>query len=228
MTRRDIIIISVLINAALLTLLFSTAITTSEDLIKENPKIEEAISLKPHSKPEYSSQTPALNSMITSQSSPVDEIDQALKVKASKLAYLQKITEHYQEESTPATVVTTTTDKHPNTIKITIKRGDSLDRIAKANYTTVEAIIKENQLASTQLKIGETLYLPIPKKNTSTLSEKENNSPSNRKFYTIEANDNPWKIARKNQVKLSELLKLNNLNEEKARNLKVGDKLRIR
>ena len=48
------------------------------------------------------------------------------------------------------------------------------------------------------------------------------------KFYTVKQGDNPWTIAVKNQLKVDELLKLNDLNDEKARRLRPGDKLRIR
>ncbi len=39
--------------------------------------------------------------------------------------------------------------------------------------------------------------------------------------------DSPWTIAVKNQMKVEDLLKLNNLNEAQAKRLKPGDQLRI-
>ncbi|NGX46548.1 MAG: hypothetical protein K940chlam2_01740, partial [Chlamydiae bacterium] len=45
---------------------------------------------------------------------------------------------------------------------------------------------------------------------------------------TVVSGDNPWTIAVKNRIKVDQLLKLNGLNEEKARCLKPGDRLRIR
>jgi LysM repeat protein len=47
-------------------------------------------------------------------------------------------------------------------------------------------------------------------------------------YYTVKVGDNPWMIAMKHHLKLEELLKLNGLNEEKARKLKPGDRLRIK
>lgn len=47
-------------------------------------------------------------------------------------------------------------------------------------------------------------------------------------YYIVQNGDSPWKIAKKCNIKVEDLLRLNNLNEEKARNLKIGQKLRIR
>ncbi|HSX13751.1 MAG TPA: LysM domain-containing protein [Chlamydiales bacterium] len=47
-------------------------------------------------------------------------------------------------------------------------------------------------------------------------------------YYIVKVGDNPWGIAMKHHMKLEELLKLNQLNEEKARKLKPGDRLRTR
>ncbi len=47
-------------------------------------------------------------------------------------------------------------------------------------------------------------------------------------YYTMKVGDNPWVIAMKHHMKVEELLRLNGLNEEKARKLKPGDRLRIK
>jgi LysM repeat protein len=44
----------------------------------------------------------------------------------------------------------------------------------------------------------------------------------------MKVGENPWAIAIRHHMKLDELLRLNGLNEEKARKLKPGDRLRIR
>jgi LysM repeat protein len=51
---------------------------------------------------------------------------------------------------------------------------------------------------------------------------------SDEMFYIVKAGDNPWKIAKKFHLPFEKLLQLNHLDEAKARNLKVGQKLRIR
>lgn len=51
---------------------------------------------------------------------------------------------------------------------------------------------------------------------------------STAEYYVIKSGDNPWKIARRFNMDFEELLALNSLDEEKARNLKIGQKIRIR
>lgn len=47
-------------------------------------------------------------------------------------------------------------------------------------------------------------------------------------YYTVQAGENPWVIAKKNHIKVDALLKLNNLNKQSAKKIRPGDKLRIR
>jgi LysM repeat protein len=47
-------------------------------------------------------------------------------------------------------------------------------------------------------------------------------------YYTIKGGDNPWKIAKQYGVNVDDLLKLNGLNDERAKNLKPGDKIRVK
>jgi LysM repeat protein len=56
---------------------------------------------------------------------------------------------------------------------------------------------------------------------------KEISSSSDLLKYTVQSGDNPERIARRHRVRLSDLLKINNLNEEQAKNLKVGQVLYI-
>ena len=68
------------------------------------------------------------------------------------------------------------------------------------------------------------------KKNAATeskTSKGKQGAPSDE-FYIIKPGDNPWKIAKKFHLSFEKLLQLNNLDEAKARNLKVGSRLRIR
>lgn len=54
------------------------------------------------------------------------------------------------------------------------------------------------------------------------------NEIKKEQFYVVQCGDNPWTIAIKHHIKVSELLKLNHLDNKKARQLKPGDRLRIR
>ena len=79
---------------------------------------------------------------------------------------------------------------------------------------------------------------PEPQASTATVVKKPQKSdakpaknaspPSGDGYYVVKAGDNPWKIAKKFHLSFEKLLQLNHLDEAKARNLKVGQKLRIR
>lgn len=133
-------------------------------------------------------------------------------------------------------------------VEITVKRGDALEKIARSNGTTVEVIKKINNLSGSKLNIGQVLRIPVPataaargsqpaKSNsaiaasppsTPKISEPKTFPTSEVKYYTIKSGDNPWKIAKEHKVKYDDILKWNGMDEEKARNLKVGDKIRVK
>ncbi len=108
--------------------------------------------------------------------------------------------------------------------EVKVKKGDVLERIARQNHVSVSELMKVNKLTSTRLKIGQVLRIP-----SSTASKTVSNSvtTAGAQYYTVKAGDNPWTIAVKHHMKVEELLKLNNMDEQKARRLKAGDKIRI-
>jgi LysM repeat protein len=113
---------------------------------------------------------------------------------------------------------------------VVVKKGDTLEKIAKAQKTTVDELIKLNRLPSSFLRVGQTLKLPAEKAVARSIPKTiekpmQQDGPD---YYTVKVGDNPWMIAMKHHLKVEELLKLNGLNEEKARKLKPGDRLRIR
>lgn len=133
-------------------------------------------------------------------------------------------------------------------VEVTVKRGDALEKIARSNGTTVEVIKKINNLSGSKLNIGQVLRIPVPVSTATCTVPSKPNSPvavaaspsvpkvaepkavdtSEIKYYTIKSGDNPWKIAKEHKVKYDDILKWNGMDEEKARNLKVGDKIRVK
>jgi peptidoglycan endopeptidase LytF len=119
--------------------------------------------------------------------------------------------------------------------EIIVKQGDTLDKIAKNYRATVSEIMKLNRLSDTRLHIGQILYVPkaddmifdSKQTHSAEISSSRNTNKSDAKYYIVKHGDNPWTIAIKNGIKVEELLKLNNLDESKAKKLKPGDKLRI-
>lgn len=120
-----------------------------------------------------------------------------------------------------ASVATARKSAQPKTslTQVSVQKGDVLEKIARTHDTTVSEIMRCNGMSSTVLQIGQTLKLPQKKGQVSS---------SKPGYYTVKPGDNPWTISVKNKIKVDELLKLNNLNEEKARKLRPGDRLRIR
>ncbi|KDU80204.1 lysM domain protein [Chlamydia muridarum] len=108
---------------------------------------------------------------------------------------------------------------------VIVKKGDFLERIARSHHTTVSALMQLNDLSSTQLQIGQVLRVPKTNKTEKDLQVK---TPNPEDYYVIKEGDSPWAIALSNGIRLDELLKLNGLDEQKARKLRPGDRLRIR
>lgn len=250
MTRRDIIILAVLVNAGLLAILFLLAINSDDDKFGEPIEMTPAIVALKGNEIEYNENP---NSTVSEPTG--DEVDTVLREFAAAPPFQQVIEE---EELFPYALLdhddTTHSDsiqeqelvvepqKNVKYVEVTVKKGDVLEKIARANGTTVSAIKEANQLKNERLNIGQVLRVPVSSiKKSDTVTTKTSQSVPAEKtapsktisngephYYTIKNGDNPWKIAKQFGVKVEELLKLNGWNEEKARNLKVGDKIRIR
>lgn len=256
MSRRDTIIIAVLVNAGLLVVLFVTA-------LKSNTP-EQELAANPAKPVQTVSELPLKKEILASG----DEVDQALSQFSEQKALTPAMTAQPAAlAAAPATASanfaddlkaitqpsTAMTDPMPLTplaaepapapllppsdtaksalAEVVVKKGDFLEKIARTNGTTVEDIMKANALPNTRLKIGQVLKLPIKSTSLAKKTAPSTTSPAptaTPKYYTVKNGDNPWTIAVKNHMKVDELLKLNNLNDEKARRLKPGDQLRIK
>ena len=260
MSRRDTIIVAVLVNAGLLIVLFASALKSSapngELVLNTPPVVQQAP--EPVLKKEVSfaggdEVDQALNQFSQAQSaaaatpSPVASIEPQAPVASSfaddlrPLAVAEPSAVH--SSPNPALQVLTMPIVPQNKpfsefIEIKVKKGDVLEKIARHHHTTVAEIIKANKLTNTNLRIGQVLKIPnktIRKAETSTIaySAQETtvapvSNEETTKYYTVKKGDSPWTIAVRNHLKVEDLLKLNNMNEEQARRLKPGDKLRIK
>lgn len=249
MNRRDTIIIAVLLNAGLLAILFVMAINNDDFGLTDSSSAPAIVDVTEQSMTP-SQEVITLSSPTLPQASPQigDEIDNALKQYANnpQLILVEDESEPSEKEPAepPPPPVTTTPPQNPEPppsthapqfVEITVKKGDALEKIARANNTTVDAIKKANNLNNNKLNIGQTLKVPVDSKKSTTnptpaktTKETVKIASAEPEFYTIKKGDNPWKIAKQFHVKFDDLLKLNNLDEEKARNLKVGDKIRVK
>lgn len=217
MNRKDTIIMAVMVNAVLLIALFVSAV--------RNDSVETALEIKPVDLPEKRVEEQVIK--VASG----DAIDQVLKdfsvqakeekveespVKLDFAKELEAITKATAQKKEPVQKAV----ERDGMIEITVVSGDSLAKIASRRGSTIDAIKTANHLTTTVLQIGQKLKVPA--------NGKAAKAPTTDAYYTVKQGDNPWTIAVKNQIKVDELLKLNNLNEEKARRLRPGDRLKIR
>ena len=94
----------------------------------------------------------------------------------------------------------------------TVVKGDTLSKIAKQFNTTVEELKKLNNLTSDLLQIGQILFIPITEI-TSTYST-----------YIVQKGDTLYGIARKYDITVEELKRLNNIT---GNNLYIGQQLKV-
>ena len=95
----------------------------------------------------------------------------------------------------------------------TVKKGDSLYSIARANNTTASILTSINNLTSNNLSIGQQLKIPI-----------SSNTPSSTTVYTVKSGDSLYSIAKKFNTTVDSIKKKNNLTSNA---LSIGQKLNI-
>ena len=197
MNRKNTILIAVVINAGLLAVLLIAALTTQDEVPPVNQIVAEAPlpPLPQFDEPPMVQPLPILP-QVAAEPQPILHTLPPLIVEPAPVVSALSVSE------------------------VTVKKGDSLEKIAKSHRVTVDEIIKINHLPSSFLKVGQVLKIP-------TLAS-EKKPAAGAEYYTIKVGDNPWAIANKHHMKVEELLRLNSLNEERARKLKAGDRLRIR
>ncbi|WP_087878179.1 LysM peptidoglycan-binding domain-containing protein [Chlamydia suis] len=249
MNRRNTMIIAAAVNAVLLAVLFITA-RHSEPEIEYSPKIApikilepvpivEKASEKPEKKPEVIAKPAQIIRNPVVSKPVVSKAELAAQFADKNITPGKEPPASSQEPSLAPEVVEASAPEIPvvpaqsvdkvaekeTFSTVVVKKGDFLERIARANHTTVSALMQLNDLSSTQLQIGQVLRVPKTQKPEKDLQVK---TPNPEDFYVVKEGDSPWAIALSNGIRLDELLKLNGLDEQKARKLRPGDRLRIR
>ena len=116
----------------------------------------------------------------------------------------------------------------PNYVNYTVKRGDSLYKIANQYNIDVNTIKKDNALTSDLLSIGQIIRIRLKDGQTIEVEEcigEDFDIPSNYIEYKVKRGDSLYKIAKKYNTSVSEIMKLNNL---KSANLSIGQILKIK
>lgn len=97
-----------------------------------------------------------------------------------------------------------------------VKSGDSLYSISQRYNTTINEIMRLNNLSSSVLTVGQQIRIPS---GASTPTDK------NYEQYTVKSGDSLWNIAKKYGISLDELLVTNNLSSSST--LRIGQILKI-
>ncbi len=221
MNRKKTILIAVLINAGLLAVLLIAALTTQDEL----PPATSIAADAPLTLPKFDDTLPYRELPLMPEPAKPAEMPLVLAEPEPLLHKLPPLVPESTPSLPPAPVVPVVATPMP-LHQVTVKKGDNLEKIAKAHRTTVDELIKLNQLPSSFLKIGQILKIPTERSLPKTAEKKA--AELGPEYYTMKVGENPWAIAVKHHMKVEELLRLNGLNEERARKLKPGDRLRIR
>lgn len=111
----------------------------------------------------------------------------------------------------------------------TVKKGDTLNRIAYAHGTTPQALMAANKLASPdRLQVGMNLRIPAAAK-TAALKPAATAKPTAKGagHYVVKKGDTLYAVAARHKVTPAALMKANGLTPATAGNLKVGASLNI-
>lgn len=200
-------IIAALMNAGLLAVLFLVALTTQEETpVFKEPVVTQTESVKQEHKELF---TPSQEKTLDLSHLQLPTPEPVVQTSKSPLPLEPQRTPLQKREER----------------KVLVKKGDSLEKIARAHEVSMDDLIQLNQLSGSFLRVGQELKLPKQKMKRQA-PQKE--TVSSEEFYTVKVGDNPWTIAMKHHIKVEELLRLNQLNEQKAKRLKPGDRLRVR
>ena len=117
-------------------------------------------------------------------------------------------------------VIPSSSGTNPNNMFMyTVQNGDSLYKIARKYNTTVNEIVKLNNLKNTNLSIGQVLRIP------EEYTKEEDMIKPIYINYTVKPGDNLYSIAKNNNVSIDVLMTDNGLT---GPILKVGQNLKIR
>ena len=104
-----------------------------------------------------------------------------------------------------------------------LRKGDTVQRLARAIGTKAETILAMNNLDENErLRTGTSIYLPVRARELGELLAHSNDTEI---FYAVRKGDTLYSIAKKNGLTVAELRELNDLSKKAT--LKKGQKLRV-
>ena len=212
MNRKDTILVAVLVNVGVLLILFIS-------------------SLKPHSQQELQALKVEQNFEEGSKIARVETEKSEMKDDSISKEFSQAIEQLLKTDDTKAQALELAkenTKQDSNLVAVEVKSGDVLGKIAKEMGSSVNEIKKVNHLIDDRVQTGQTLLVPQVAQKEKKNEVQPKAKDSEDRYYTVKNGDNPWTIATKNHIKVEELLRLNGLDDAKAKKIKPGDRLRIK
>lgn len=107
----------------------------------------------------------------------------------------------------------------------TVKKGDNIWRISKKFQVSVEEIKRANNLRDNKLQVGMKLEIPDRVSNNSQRNKEVKNKKLEPAYHTVKRGENLFRIAKKYNISVEELKRLNNLSDNK---LSKGQKLIVK
>lgn len=117
----------------------------------------------------------------------------------------------------------------PQYINYIVKKGDSLYSIANSYGTTIDVIMKDNSLTSSNISIGQNIKIRTTSKDVEVLECFGNDYVSTTELpsdevYVVKKGDSLYSIAKKYNISVKNLLAFNSLSNSV---LSIGQKLKI-
>ena len=105
----------------------------------------------------------------------------------------------------------------------TVRKGDTIPRLAKKLGTTPQTIRAMNDLRESEpLRAGRSIYLPVPARRLGSLLR---HAEDTKIFHTVRKGDTLYSIAKTHKLSVTEVRELNDLPKDAV--LKPGQKLRV-
>ena len=112
-----------------------------------------------------------------------------------------------------------------------VKSGDTPEKIARKHRVRLKDLMAANNLteeSAKKLRVGQKLVIPARTAKSGKSGKRAAGAQvAGPGEYIVQSGDSPERIARKNHVRLKDLMAANNLDEESAKKLKIGQKLVI-
>lgn len=158
------------------------------------------------------------NKLVSGKSLKIYSENSAYSETNEKSKTVKKQIENVKEENS----VSVRTETNSKVTLYKVKSGENLEIIANNNKVSIDDLKSWNSLKNNKIYEGQALLIYTMSKADAKPNDKNGNSGF--MIYKVREGENLWTIAKKNKVKVSDLMTWNNLTDEKV---KVGQRIKI-